>query len=156
NTRSDMKAWTARIAVHNRPKPIQVDMITYNMITRVLKAYEVKRAFGDQDAEARRAIDKRLTALSSALPTHATFRSLSPAAINVAAVGYYGQLGRTIGPHRVLDALDFPSEFGAATAVFVTDVNKYFEHCLRRATVAHHFRALEQIASSALEQIAEM
>jgi hypothetical protein len=145
NTRGDVQAWTAKIRVPIRTRPIQVDLITFHTTTRTVTAYEIKRGFGNHDTEARFAIEQRLTAILGVLQAHAVSRHLSPAVEGVAAVGYYGQLGPRIGPHRVIAAAGFPSEFGPATAAFVEAVNDYFRHCLLRQTAPHFIRALHQM-----------
>lgn len=47
---------------------IQADLITLLSATGELKAYEVKRGFGNQDAEALRSIKDRLAPMLEALP----------------------------------------------------------------------------------------
>jgi hypothetical protein len=89
NTRSDLRAWEDNIVVPVRNNPIQVDLVTYQANTQTLKAYEIKRGFNNQDAEARHSIEERLTALLSVLPSYATSKNLSATAFDVAVVGYY-------------------------------------------------------------------
>jgi hypothetical protein len=145
-TRSDLTAWTDCIAVPVRRNPIQVDLLTYGANTHVLRAYEIKRGFNNQDAEARHSIEERLTALLNVLPNYASSRRLHAASFTVAVVGYYDPTSGYIGRHRVIAAADFATEFGSATAAFVEDVNDYYSHCLLRHTAPHHIAALEQIA----------
>jgi hypothetical protein len=70
---------------------------------------------------------------------------VSPTVIDVAVVGYYGQLGARVGPHRVIASHDFPSEFGLGTTAFVETVNDYYRHCLLREAAPHFVSALRQV-----------
>ena len=126
NTRSDLRAWEANIDVPVRNNPIQVDLVTYQANTQTMKAYEIKRGFNNQDAEARHSIKERLTTLLGVLPSYATSKQLSATAFDVAVVGYYDRASSRIGAHRVIGSPDFASEFGLTTAVFVEAVNDYY------------------------------
>jgi hypothetical protein len=145
NTRGDLLAWDDTIAVPVRANPIQIDLVTYQANTQTLKAYEIKRGFNNQDAEARHSIEERLTALLGVLPSYAISKKLSAAAFDVAVVGYYDPVSGRIGAHRVIGSPDFASEFGLATAAFVETVNDYFRHCLLRVTSIDLVGGLQQI-----------
>jgi hypothetical protein len=97
NTRSDLWASEDNIAVPIRTNPIQVDLVTYEGNKRALKAYEIKRASNNLDAEARHSIEERLTALLGALPSYATSKKWRATTFDVAVVGYYDRASSSIG-----------------------------------------------------------
>jgi len=148
-TRTDLTAWTDRIAIASRPKPIQIDLLVHSVQTGALTAYEIKRGFGTQDSEAQHSIKQRLSDLKIALPEYATSRGLHASAFDVAVIGYYGRLGTRMGPHRVIDQQGLVHEFDPQTADFVVEVNEYFRHCLLRQTAPRFARALQQISEIA-------
>jgi len=146
NTRSDMKAWDVVIKLPSNRHKTQVDLITLNNETSALMLYEIKRAFGKQHSGAVRSIIANMLALKAHLPTYAINSGYKCVSCDVAIIGYYGELGDSLGPVRVVRDKTLAKEFDAATASFIADVNDYFRHCLTRQTVSYFARALEQVA----------
>jgi len=69
----------------------------------------------------------------------------APRETKVAVIGYYGRLGRNIGPHRVVDESALAAEFDQATASFVVEANNYYRYCLIRHIAPHFERALHEM-----------
>ena len=145
-TRADLRAWTEKIAVPGQRKKIQTDLLTYQAATSTLAAYEIKRGFINQDSNARRVVEERLTALHGVLPNYALSKKMRVTDCKVAVVGYYDLKSKRIGAHAVIASPDLSTEFGTLTMKFIKDVNDYFRHCLLRSEAPHLVGALQQMA----------
>jgi hypothetical protein len=107
------------------PRTLQVDAIVYHNEARTLRAYEVKRGFGANDAGKRRSIFRDALCVQLLLKSYGQSRGLDPASVNSHVIFYYGKL--SVPRPFAIKGSELDQHFGFPVRDAVENVNDCFK-----------------------------
>ena len=119
----------------NSVRTLQIDMVAFDSADQTIRAYEIKRGFGQFDAGKIRSITRDLKCIQVLLKSYAEFSTLVPTSAESKIIFYYGR--RSIPRPWSLVKSELDEHFGFPVVDKIEQANDYFRtklHALLETT----------------------
>ena len=115
-------------------RTLQVDAIVYHNETHTLRAYEIKRGFGNHDSQKKGAIMRNALCVQLLLRSYGQSKDLDPASVSSHVIFYYGKL--SVRPPIGIKGNELDEHFGFPCREAVEKVNEPFGERFRACLIA--------------------
>ena len=115
-------------------RTLQIDAIVYHKEARTLRAYEVKRGFGNHDAGKRRQMLRDALCVQMLLRSYGQSRDLDPVSVASHIIFYYGRL--SVRPPVGIKGSELDEHFGFPCRDAVESVNERFGERFRACLIS--------------------
>ena len=115
-------------------RTLQVDAVVYHNETRTLRAYEIKRGFGNHDSQKKGAIMRNALCVQLLLRSYGQSKDLDAASVSSHVIFYYGKL--SVRPPIGIKGSELDEHFGFPCREAVERVNERFGERFRACLIA--------------------
>ena len=115
-------------------RTLQIDAIVYHKETRTLRAYEIKRGFGNHDSQKKEKLIRNALCVQLLLKSYGQSKGLDPVSVGSHIIFYYDKL--SVPPPIGIKGSELDDHFGFPVRDAVETVNERFGESFRACLIS--------------------